>query len=457
MRRHLPLLAVCLGYFMVILDATIVNVALPSIGRDLGGGVSGLQWVIDAYTIAFAGLLLSCGSLGDRLGARRVFDSGLVLFTIASTACALAPSTAVLIGARAVQGIGAAMLVPTSLALLRATYQERVERARAVGAWGAIAGVGAASGPVLGGVLVALFDWRAVFVVNLPVGCLALWLGHEYLQAPGKPQRGGTDPVGQLLGVAALTLLTAGLIEGGHAGWTSPAAVLALAAFVPAAIAFVTVESRVREPMLPLTLFRNHSFSGASFVGLAINLGFYGQLFAISLYFQHVRGYSALATGLALLPEGIFVAAASALSGRVTGRVGPRLPMLIGLTLGGAGFAGLAVTGRQTSYLVLAGPLMAAGFGMALTMPAATTAVIEASPARRVGVASGVLNAARQAGGAIGVALLGTLISGAFVPGMHAAMAVSAGSFLLAALVTSVTVGPRQRGALRPPVRRLSS
>jgi MFS transporter, DHA2 family, methylenomycin A resistance protein len=447
MRRHLPLLAICLGYFMVILDATIVNVALPSIGRQLGGGVSALQWVVDAYTVVFAGLLLSAGSLGDLLGARRVFDAGLALFTAASAACALAPSVAVLIAARAVQGLGAALLVPSSLALLRAAYSDAASRARAVGAWGAIAGVGAASGPILGGVLVGLVSWRAVFVVNVPVGIFALMLGARHLPAAGEAQGRNFDLVGQVLAIASLTLLTVGLIEGGAAGWGSPVTVASLIAFAPLVVAFVIVEARSRAPMLPLALFRNRTFSGASLVGLAINLGFYGQLFAFSLYFQQARGFSALVTGLALLPEGVFVALSSALSGRLTGRTGPRVPMLIGLLCGSAGFAGLIIAGRSTSYWLLVVPLIAAGFGMAFTMPAATAAIIESAPARRAGIASGVLNSARQAGGAVGVALLGTLLaSGAFVPGLHAAMAVSAGAFLLAALVTAAMVQ-------RPPIR----
>jgi MFS transporter, DHA2 family, methylenomycin A resistance protein len=447
MRRHLPLLAICLGYFMVIVDATIVNVALPSVRRDLGGGVSGLQWVVDAYTIVFAGLLLTAGSLGDRLGARRVLDAGLVVFTAASVACAAAPSVAVLVGARAAQGVGAALLVPSSLALLRGAYRHPGERARAVGAWGAVAGVGAASGPVLGGVLVALASWRAVFVVNLPVGIAALLLSARHLPAAGEREGGGLDPPGQTFGILALTLLTLGLIEGGARGWGSPVALVPLIAFVPALVLFVGVERRARRPMLPLWLFRSRTFSGASFVGLAINLGFYGQLFALSLYFQQVRGYSALGTGLALLPEGVFVALSSALSGRLTGRVGPRRPMLFGLLLGAAGFGGLIAAGQGTSYVLLVPPLVAAGFGMAFTMPAATAAIIEAAPAEHAGIASGVLNAGRQAGGAIGIAVLGTLLAGgAFVSGLHAAMAASAASFLIAAAVTAAAVErPRLR------------
>jgi DHA2 family methylenomycin A resistance protein-like MFS transporter len=441
MRKHLPLLAICLGYFMVILDATIVNVALPSVQRELGGGVIALQWIVDAYTVVFAGLLLSAGSLGDRIGARRVFDAGLLLFTVSSAACAAAPSAAVLIGARVAQGIGAAMLVPSSLALLRAAYEQPSERARAVGVWGAVAGTGAASGPVLGGVLVGLISWRAVFVVNVPVGVAALVLAAKVLPRAGARANGSFDSAGQLLGILALTLVTLGLIEGGAAGWGAPVPLVALVLFAPATIAFIVRERIASKPMLPLGLFGDRKFSGATFVGLAINLGFYGQLFAIVLYFQHVRGYSALHTGLALLPEGAFVAIASALSGRVTGRIGPRTPMLIGLCCGALGFGGLVLAGGSTPYIELVPALVAAGFGMAFTMPAATAAVIESAPASRAGIAAGVLNAARQCGGAIGVALLGTLVAGSsFVPGLHVAMAASAAAFALGAAVTAFAV-----------------
>jgi DHA2 family methylenomycin A resistance protein-like MFS transporter len=437
----MPLIAICLGYFMVILDATAVTVALPDLARDLGGGVSGLQWVVDGYTLVFAGMLLSAGSLGDRLGGRRVFQAGLLLFTLASAACAAAPSVTLLVVARLAQGLGAALLVPSSLALLRAAYHDPRERARAVGVWGAVAGIAAASGPVIGGLVVAASSWRAVFLLNLPVGVAALLLARHHLPRSGERAGGALDPAGQITGIAALTSLTLGLIEGGRAGWSSPAALVPLLLSLPFAAAFVACEHRAREPMLPLRLFRSPTFSGASFVGLAINLGFYGQLFVMSLYFQHVRGWSALATGLAFLPEGIFVALSSALSGRVMGRVGPRVPMLAGLLLGGTGLAGLTVAGNATSYPLLVPPLIAAGFGMAFTMPAATNAIIGAAPAERAGIASGVLNASRQAGGAIGVALLGTLVgSGAFIPGLRVAMLVAGAAFFLAAAVAALTV-----------------
>jgi MFS transporter, DHA2 family, methylenomycin A resistance protein len=258
------------------------------------------------------------------------------------------------------------------------------------------------------------------------------------------PSDSGFDPLGQVTGVLALGLLTFGLIEGGDVAWSSPLAILPLLLFPLALAAFVAVERRSAGPMLPLGLFRRRTFSGSSFVGLAINLGFYGQLFVISLYFQHVRGYSALRTGLALLPMGVFVALAAVLSGKLTGRLGARPPMLLGLTAAALGFFGQIVAGAHTSYAILVAPLIAVGFGMAMTMPAATAAIIESAPPERAGIASGVLNASRQAGGAIGVALLGALVeSGSFVPGLHLAMAVAGAVFLCAAGVAALTVERR--------------
>ena len=290
-----------------------------------------------------------------------------------------------------------------------------------------------------------------MFIVNLPVGLLAMWLSYRHLPKAGERFKAGLDPPGQVLGVLTLTLLTLGLIEGGSSGWGSPLALIGLVGFVPALLGFLAVERGARHPMLPLSLFSNRTFSGATFVGLAINLGFYGQLFAMSLYFQRVRGFSALETGLALLPEGVFVALSSMLSGRLTARTGARAPMLVGLLLGAAGFAALVVAGGSTAYALLVPGLAAVGFGMAFTMPAATAATIEAAPAERAGIASGVLNAARQAGGAIGVALLGTLLAGSsFVPGLHLAMAVSAAAFLLGAVVTAFAVDRAPRRGRAP-------
>jgi DHA2 family methylenomycin A resistance protein-like MFS transporter len=439
------LVVICIGYFLVILDATIVNVAIPSIGGDLHGGVSGLQWVVDAYTLTFAGLLLTGGALAERIGGRRVFQIGLVLFALASAACGLAPTLGLLIGARAVQGVGAALLVPASLVLLQAAYPTREGRSRAFGIWGAIAGIGAATGPIIGGLLVSSWTWRGVFFINLPFALSAMALVGGSVSETRRRDR-ALDLRGQLLAVAGLGLLTGALVEAGTLGWTSPAVLAGFALASATLAAFVINEHRSSDPMLPLGLFSHASFRSGSSVGLLINLGLYGQLFVMSLYFQNVRGYSALRTGLALLPEAALLIVASALSGRIMARSGPRAPMLIGLGIGGTGLLLVAAAGSTTPYWVLVAPLAATGFGMALTMPAATASVMESAPADRGGIASGVVNAARQSGSVLGVALLGTLVSERthFIAGLHVGVAIAGAAFFVGALITFLGVDRRR-------------
>jgi MFS transporter, DHA2 family, methylenomycin A resistance protein len=452
-RPWVPLIAVALGYFMVILDATAVNLALPAIRQQLGGGVTGLQWVLDGYTLAFAALLLSAGVTGDRFGPRRVFLAGLALFTAASAGCALAPDLGVLVGIRLVQGVGAALLVPTSLALLQASYPDRAMRARAVGLWGGVGGLAAASGPVLGGALTTAVSWRLVFAINVPVGVFAWWLTRRPVLAggvaapDGVPDRHG-DPAGQLTAIVALTALTGGLIEAGPHGWASWPVLGGLTVAALAAAAFVATAHRVSSPMLPLPLLRRPTLSAGSTVGLLINLGFYGQLFAYSLYLQQVRDFSPLIAGLALLPEACAVPVASVLSGRLTSHSGPRRTMVAGLALGSAGLFALLVSGPGTPYWVLPAPMLATGAGMALTMPAATTAVLDAAPASRGGAAAGLLNTARQVGSALGVAVAGSLLASraGFLPGLHLALAVSGAAFLAGVLVTLAWVDRRRPG-----------
>ena len=437
----LALLVICAGYFLVILDAMVVNVALPSIGHELHGGVAGLQWTVDAYTLSFAGLLLTGGALAERLGGRPVFAGGTALFALASAACGLAPSMGVLIAARFVQGAGAAALVPSSLVLLQAAFPTRAGRSRALGLWGSVGGIGAASGPVIGGLLVSAWSWRGVFFINLPVALAILVLAGRAVPASKRGTR-AVDLPGQLLSITALALLTAALVQAGRDGWTAPAILAGFTLAAVAAAAFVLAERRSRAPMLPLSLFRATEFRSGTLVGLLINLGFYGQLFVMSLYFQDIRGYSALRTGLALLPEAALLVIGSTLSGRIMARTGPRTPMLAGLLTGAAGLAGIAAATTTAPYPLLAVAMGAAGFGMSMVMPAATAAVMEAAPPDRGGIASGVINAARQAGGVLGVALLGTLVPAraSFAAGLQLGVALSAGAFLLGAVLTATGV-----------------
>lgn len=434
-----PLIAICFGWFMVIVDATIVNIALPKLGKEFGASVSGLQWVVDGYTVVFAGLLLSAGWLGDRLGGKRVFQSGLAVFIAASAACGFAPGLGLLIAARVVQGLGAALLVPSSLALLQAGYSDRAGRARAIGIWGMVGGVASGSGPLLGGILAQALGWRWIFFVNLPVGMVGMLLAARWVHAGRRGQTAERlDVTGQVTGMVALLSITVAMVEAGRSGWSGPVAVAGFTVFVAAAAGFLLVESRVAAPMVPLSLFRNRELSAATAVGCLMNLGFYGQLFVLTLYFQQVRGDSALLTGLALLPQTGVIALGSWLGGRVTSHSGPRTPVIAGMAIGAAGFFALTIITRSVPYWALVAPMAATGFGISFTMPAATAAVVEGAPTQRTGVASGTLNASRQVGGAIGIALLGAFVAGGpsgSTSGMRVAMIVAGLTYALATAI----------------------
>jgi DHA2 family methylenomycin A resistance protein-like MFS transporter len=436
--QAVALVAICLGYFMTILDATIVNVALPSIGQHLDTDVSGLQWILDSYQLVFAAFLLTGGLLGDRFGSRAVFVAGLTLFTVASALCGLATSLGMLIASRMLQGVGAALAVPASLALIRHTFADERERARAFGIWGAIAGIAAVTGPILGGVLTGLLGWPSIFLVNVPVGLVAIMLTmRTVVPAPAVTGR-ALDPAGQVTGILGLGLLTFAIIEGASQGWMSPLILGALAICLLATIAFLVVERRHSDAMLPFDLFGDRTFSAGTLVGFLMNFGFYGQLFWMSLYFQQIRAYSPALTGFALLPESGVVAISSFLSGRIASQTGARLPMVVGLATGGIGLLALATIGATTPYPVLAIMLAAAGFGISFAMPAMTVAVTNAAPRERVGIASGVLNASRQVGGTIGVALLGALVGRPTLSmsGLHLASVIAGLAFLVGLVLT---------------------
>ncbi|GCE04598.1 MFS transporter [Dictyobacter aurantiacus] len=436
--KAIALITICLGYFMVILDTTIVNVALPSIQHELNATVTGLQWAVAGYNLVFASLLLTAGALGDRVGSKKVFLWGLVLFALASCACGAAPSLWILQGARVLQGAGAALLVPNSLALLNHTFSTQRERARAIGFWGSIGGIGAICGPVLGGLLIHVLNWRYIFWVNVPVAAVALLLTLRYVVSAPRQARRELDLGAQFTGIIALAALTLVFIQGNAWGWFSWPILLSGAAFVFFLVCFLIIERRAASPMLPLELFSVPTFSAANMVGFLINLGFYGQMFVISFYFQQARGYSPLLTGFALLPETGVVLIASLLSGRVSGRVGPYWPMVIGQATGCIGLLMLVMVQPSTSYLILSIMLLAIGFGMAFTMPAMTTAVIESAPNKRAGIASAVLNAGRQMGSVLGVAILGSLVGARTIsiPGVHISMLLAGAAFFGGCLLT---------------------
>src|SRR5580692_476208 len=407
------LISVCLGFFVIQLDVTIVNVALPTVQHGIGGSLAGLQWVIDAYTLALASIMLTAGSTADRVGARKVFVLGLTTFAVGSAACTAAPALGVLIAARAVQGLGASALLPCSLALLVHQFPDPRARARALGVWGALGSLGVALGPVLGGALVALAGWRSIFGVNVPICLLTIVLLRRYVsESPRKqPSRTNrTDVPGLLLGVLSLAGLTAGFITAGQVGWLSPVPGALLAAGIIAACFFVIAERRQTAPMLPLSLFRSRSLCGATVIGLIFNLVLYGTLLCLSLFLQGTRHESVLVTGLLLLPMSIVVGAGSLASGRLTARFGPQPPMIAGLAAGAAGAALLATAGTGTSLWLITGGAILLG-PVSLAMPAMTAVVVGAAGREHAGIASGILNAARQSGGALGVAVLGALLS----------------------------------------------
>jgi MFS transporter, DHA2 family, methylenomycin A resistance protein len=446
-RSRLALAAICTGFFLVLLDTTILNVALPAIGRDFGVGTGDLQWVVNAYTIAFGALLLSGGALSDRLGTLRVYVWGLGAFAIASLLAALAPALGLLVAARALQGVAAAVMVPSSLSLIAHTFPEPRARARAVGIWIGSSGIAASAGPLLGGVLVDWVGWRAVFVVNLPVTIAGMMIGARVIppvpRGPGRP----LDLTGQLLAVVVLVGLSAGFIESGEHAWGSAWVWTPLAVGVVSAGLFLMVEHRHHDPVLPLALFRGSRFSAANAVGALVNLGYYGQLFVLALYFQEVLGLSPLEAGLAFLPLFGSTFVLSWLAGRMTARSGPARPMAIGLAVGLVGFLLLLPTGADTRYWQMIPALLLVSLGAFIPAPL-SVAVIASAPNEQSGTVSGVLNAMRQTGGAIGVAILGSLVaSGGFVPGMHEALAVSVATYVISLVLTLAYLRERPRRA----------
>lgn len=413
-RRRWTVLAVCcLSMFLVGLDTTIVNVGLPAIGRGLDTDTRGLEWIVDAYTLVLAGLLISSGALADRFGRRRVFQCGLAVFGAASLVCALAPSAGVLVAARAVQGVGASMLSPVALAIVVNAMPDPKERAQAIGIWASVFGLSMAAGPVTGGALLAGLDWRALFWINAPVIVAALLLSAVFVPESRGQRARRLDLPGQLLLTLALAAVVGVLIEGPRIGWTSPAALAGYAGATVATAAFVWVESRRAEPLMDLRLFGRPVFSGAVVGAVAVFVALNMTLLLNTLYLQHTRGWTALAAGVATLPLALGATVCAPWSGRMVGRTGPRLPLLLAggfITAGGACLVRLT---PHTSVLLLltAYALIGIGFGFA-NAPITNTAV-NGLPPERAGVAGAITSTARQIGAALGIAIAGGLVTGA--------------------------------------------
>jgi DHA2 family methylenomycin A resistance protein-like MFS transporter len=458
-RGRAPALAVAsAGYFFVLLDVTIVNVALARIGSGLGGSRSELQWVVDAYALVLAAGMLGAGDLADRTGSRRLFLAGLAAFGGASALCAAAPDAGVLIGARAVQGLGAAAILPSSLAIVNQLFPDPAERPRAIGVWAGLGGSALVLGPILGGVLVGPLGWRAIFWLNVPLVIGALVGGFATL--PEGPRARGARPdwAGQILGTTALAALVFALIEGGKGGFAAAPALGGIAVALGAFAGFIAVERRLSgrasppsdasevpagasrgddaRPLLDLGWFRRAEFTGANAGAGLMNLGTLGGLFALSLFLQETEGLSPLEAGLALVPLALPLATLTPFTGRLVGRVGPRLPAGLGLVASGVGYLGIALVGGPNIDSPLGWALLAVGgAGMGVAVPGLVAGATEALGRDRAGIASAVNNTARQVGGAIGVALIGGLAS------ITTALAFSAAALVLGGTLALVLMG----------------
>jgi EmrB/QacA subfamily drug resistance transporter len=406
--RWLVLAICCLSLFIVGIDATIVNVALPSIGRDLHAPVSGLQWTVDAYTIVVASFLMLSGSTGDRVGRRRTFQTGLALFTVGSLLCSLAPGLGWLVAFRMLQALGGSMLNPVAMSIVTNTFTDPAERARAIGVWGSVFGMSMALGPIAGGALVSSVGWRGIFWVNIPVGLAAIALTALFVPESRAPRARRVDPVGQVLVIAALAALTYAIIEGPSAGWTSARILGCFGVAAAAVIGLAGYEPRREEPLLDLRFFRSVPFSGATVTAVCAFAALGGFLFLNTLYLQEVRGYSALHAGLYTLPMAAMTVALSPVSGRMVAARGPRLPTVVaGVATLASGIMLTRLT-RDTSFGYLIMSYVIFGVGSGLVNPPITNAAVSGMPVTQAGVAAGTASTSRQVGTALGVAVAGS-------------------------------------------------
>jgi EmrB/QacA subfamily drug resistance transporter len=465
-RRRLLVLAVCCSsLFIVGLDATIVNIALPSIQRDLHAPVSGLQWTIDAYTLVVASFLILAGSTGDRVGRRRTFQVGLATFTLGSLLCSLAPSLGWLVAFRGMQAIGGSMLNPVALSIIANTFTDDRERARAFGIWGAVFGLSMAMGPVVGGVLVATVGWRGIFWVNIPVGIAAIVATALVVPESRAAHGRRVDPVGQVLIIVMLASLTYAIIEGPRLGWSSGIILGLFGVSAASAAALAIYEPRREEPLLDLRFFRSAPFTGAVVIAITAFSALAGFLFLNTLYLQDARHLSALHAGLYTLPMAAMTVLLAPLSGRITGQRGPRIPLLVAgvmTTAGALMMAGVTAT-TPVAFLMLAYVVIGIGNGM-VNPPISNTAV-SGMPRSQAGVAAAVASTSRQVGSSLGVALTGSAVASAlhgslrtgFVPASHAGWLIVAGCGVLVLVAGLATSGRWARATAERTAGRLMS
>lgn len=433
--------AICLGYFAIILDGSVLNVAIPAIRSDLHGSLSGAQWVLNAYTLTLAGLLLTFGALGDRIGLRRIFLVGALVFTAASAACATAPSILALTGERVVQGLGAAALLPATLALIPYIFRDDAGQARAAVVWVGIGAGAVAVGPLVGGLLIDALGWRSIFLINVPIGIVSVVLGAMAIVETPRRHR-PVDRLGQATAIIALGLVTAAIIHGGQSGWGSPVTIGMLAAGLLVGAGFWITERRIAAPMLPPTFFANRTRTVAVASAALMGFLFYGTLFMMSLYFQDVRGWSPATAGVALVPLTVgTLAGPFLLYGPLSRRFGHPILLVAGFACAGLGVAVLSGTGSHTEYSLIAAGLLLVGLASTISFSALTSLLLGSVSEDQSGLASGVQNTTRQAGALMAVSILGAVLNahamgsrlgGAFIVlGIAAAVAVGVGSLAL--------------------------
>jgi EmrB/QacA subfamily drug resistance transporter len=454
------LVATVLGSGMAFLDGTVVNIALPTIGRALDADVADLQWTINGYMLTLASLILLGGSLGDRFGRRRVFVIGVAWFAVASALCALAPNAAALIAARALQGIGGALMTPGSLAIIESAFREE-DRATAIGAWSGLSGVATAAGPFIGGALVEAGNWRYIFLINLPLAAATIWISVRHVPESKDPAAPGLDFTGAILAALGLAGVTWFLIDGPASGYP-PVTVVAGVVGIVALAAFLRVESRSDHPMLPLGLFHSRQFTGANLVTFAVYAALSGALFLLGIQLQTVVGYSPLVAGIALLPFTVVMLLLSARAGRLAQRIGPRLPMTLGPLIAAVGLALLATIGEGDSYVTgILPPLLVYSLGISLTVAPLTATVLGAAPDRFAGIASGVNNAVARVAGLLAVAVLPALagitgdayeVPAAFSAGFRRAVLYAAVLCAAGAVTAFVVIRNPERRAPAPAV-----
>ena len=457
--RRVTLGVVCLATAMLMLDIAVVNTALPDISRDLNTDLNGLQWVVDAYTLALASVVLTAGSLADRLGRKRLFIGGLGLFTASSLACALAGTIEVLDAARAVQGLGAAVMFATSLALLANAFQDAKERAGALAVYGATIGASFAVGPLVGGALTSGFGWRSIFLINVPIGLLTIAATVKYVKESRDEHARKIDWAGQVVLGGGLFLLVLALLRGNDQGWTSTAIVAELSAAVVLLAVFGLIESRVREPMLPLGLFKNRTFAGAQLGVFAISGSFFAIFLYTTLYLQNVLGLSAVESGLVYMPGTLIMFFVSGASAQLLNKVSARAMVSVGLALVAAGMLLLTVLQVDSHWWVFLPGEIVALIGTGMFNPAISGVALSALPERQSGLAAGAHDTFRQGGIAVGIAALGALVPAqaalghgdaqAFVDGLRNALIVGAGLAALGAVGTATLLRTRRTGAVQ--------